>query len=192
MNANLKKSFWSDAAKAGGVIGGLLFLLYLANVLLRQYNIGWVISFLFFATLAVFIYRFSKARALKHGSEGFSFGQSMGYILTMMLFAGIIFGFGNFLLQNYVAPEYYNELFETALLKNPFYDPDSSAAEDMADLMRRLMKSPVFLVFAGIFDMVIYGGGIGLLASAFVRTKPDIFADTGDGQSDAPEDDENK
>lgn len=184
MNTELKKSFWSDAAKAGGFIGVLLFAVSLLDAAFKLNGAGGMISLATFIILGVFIYRFGRNRAVKYGTEGFTYGQSMGYILSIMLFTGVIYGFGNFLLQNYIASEYYQEIFETALLRNPFFDPDSSNAEDMADMAYSMMKSPVFLVFVGIFAMAVYGGLIGLIASAFIRRKPDIFAGMGDGGMD--------
>lgn len=178
MNTELKKSYWSDAAKAGAIMGGLLFAVSLADALFKFKGAGGMTSLASFAVLAVFIYRFGKDRSLKHGDEGFTFGQSMGYILAMMLFTGIISGFGNFLLQNYIAPDYYQELFEATLLKNPLFDPDSSTMADAMEMARKLMKNPVFLVLSGIIGMTIYGGLIGLLASAFIRKRPDMFANT--------------
>lgn len=182
MSTELKKSYWSDAAKAGAIMGVLLFAVSLADAMFELGGAKGMISLLSFAVLAIFIYKFGKDRSLKQGPKGFTYGQSMGYILAMMLFTGIITGFGNFLLQNYIAPEYYQGLFEEALSRNPFFDPDSPTMGEVLDMSRKMMKSPVFLVFSGIIGMVIYGGIIGLLASAFIRKRPDVFA--GDNNDD--------
>lgn len=179
MDNNVKKSFWSDAARGGAIIGLAIFLISLISAILPQGGKS-IMSILEFAVLAYFIYTLSKRRGMKYGNAGYGYGQSMGFILAMMIFTGIIVGFGGFLITHYIVPVDFDALIEQALEANPMYDPDMPGMEAAAQFSARLAKSPVFQVISGIFGMLIYGGIIGLIASAFVRRRPDIFAGTED------------
>lgn len=175
MEQSLKKTFWSDAAIGGAVIGVALFAVALADALFELDGAGGGIRLLNFAVLAFFIFIFGRRRSLKYGADGYTFSQSMGYILAMMLFTGLITGLTNYLLYNYVAPEYVMERYEAAFMNNPMINSDSQLGRQYLDAAVSLLRNPLFLVFSGIFGWVIYGGCLGLIASAFIKRKPDIF-----------------
>lgn len=171
----IRRSYWRDAAVAGGIIGLLLFLVAVVNVNVEAKSVKTMLSLVNFLILGYFIYYFARKRSLKYGSEGFTYGQSMSYILAMMIFTGFIMGIGNYLLINFIAPEAYEQIFEEALEANPFYDPDT-----MDGLITTIRRNVFINLFSGIFSYVLYGGILGLIASAFIKRKPDIFAENND------------
>ena len=140
---------------------------------------GWIVTLANFAAIAICVYKFGKQRAEKYGSNGYSYGQSMSYILAMMLFAGFISGVGSFIMQNYLAADYYKEVFDAALLSSGI-DIDSDAMQQGINLSWSLMRNPIFMVLSGIFSMEIYGGFLGLFASVFLKRRPDLFTDGND------------
>ncbi len=169
----LRKSFWVDAATAGGIIGLVLVVIEFINV---QTTASWMVTFTFLLTilsLGYLIYFYSRKRSLKYGAEGYSYGQSMGYIFAMMLFAGFVLGLGELLLSKVIAPDYYAEERKAILENNPMYDPNT----EMGKQMERMVMGTGFWIFSSIFSLLFYGGIIGLFASAMVKRKTDIFAE---------------
>ncbi|MCD8102825.1 MAG: DUF4199 domain-containing protein [Alistipes sp.] len=173
----LKKSYWTDAAMAGGIIGIVVLIINIVQINLPTGSMVTLLSLVKFMVFGYLIYYYARRRSVKYdAADGFSFGQSMGYILAMMLFTGFILGLSDFVLGNYVMPEYYEEGFATLLDNNPMYDPDTPEGESMLALLDAYRRSPVANALGGIFSYLIYGGLLGLVASAFVKRKPDIFA----------------
>lgn len=174
-----KKSFWKDAAKAGGVLGLAIFGFYALSMLLKlEISAAWTKSTFEFMAIAITIYYYGKRRAELYGNDGFTYAQSLSYILAMMLFAGVIVGFGQFILQT-AAPEYYQEVMDIAMAKQGV-NIDSQALEQSMDLVMKMMKNPIVMVLSGIFGMLIYGLFIGILASIFIKRPANIF--TNDNQ----------
>lgn len=184
MEPVLKKITWKEAA-TGGLILGLAFIVvmiigYIGELDLTQ---AWITGALNFAALIAVIFIYAKKMSYIHGDNGFSYAQSMGFILRMMLFAGIIAGVGQFIIQNYVDPEYYRDIFEAALL-------NQGLPENLTEEVRNSMwvlKNPILMIFSGMINMIIYGGLVGVVISAFVKKLPKPQPENQAGQSDNAE-----
>lgn len=175
MEKNVKKQLWIEAANGGMAIGlALVVVLVVAYLGRLDVAISWVSGLANFLVLAAGIVFFAKRAAKIKAAEGFSFGQSMSFIIKMMLFAGFIAGLGQFVMQNYVDPEYYKEIVELALVNAGL--SDAQIEEGMKGM--DLLKSPIMMIFSGAINMIIYGGLIGVLVSIFVKTPVNIFADS--------------
>lgn len=178
---NTKKTFWSDAARYGGILG----LVVAAAALISAYTTPgkFIIPVVELAAFAWLMYRFLRARGAKFGTAGFSYGQCISFVLAMMLFTGIISGATNFIINTYLRPDLMEEALELAMQMNPqLYNVPGM--EDSMALMGTLMKNPLFQLFGGIFGMIFYGGIIGLIVSAFAKRERGIFADTNSDVSD--------
>lgn len=177
---NIKKTFWKDAAKAGLVLGGVVVLLMIVDWQLRlSIDYSWATSMFNFAAIAVCVYVYGKKRAIVHGDSGFSYGESMSYILAITLFSGFISGVGSYLMKNHIAPEYYNDILNAAVLRSGI-DIDNSEIEKAMGLANKLTRSALFMIFSGLLNMVIYGCFVGLIASIFIKKQPNPFANTKD------------
>lgn len=162
---------------AGGVIGIVILIINIIQINLPTGSVTTLLSLVKFLAFGYLLYYYARKRSIKYdAADGFSFGQSMGYILAMMLFTGFILGLADFVLGNYIVPEYYEESFAAMLDNNPMYDPDTPEGERMLSLLDAYRRSPVANALGGIFSYLIYGGLLGLIASAFVKRKPEIFA----------------
>ncbi|MCD8072466.1 MAG: DUF4199 domain-containing protein [Alistipes sp.] len=169
----LRRSFWADALK-GGIGIGLLWVV--CSLVGLQMDTGWarsLVSLLAFLFLGYFLFYFTRQRSLKYGALGFSYGQGIGFIFAMMLFAAIIVIGGEYLAFHFVAPDHYEELGFEALENNPAYNPDSPEGE----LMEKMVESPLLWGFIAAIRIVFLAGVIGLFTSSFVKRKADIFAD---------------
>lgn len=85
----------------------------------------------------------------------------------MMLFAGVLAGVGQFILQNYVDPGYYTSVIETTLKESGFKEEDISLTMETG-----VMRNPIVMALSGAISMLLYGGMIGLVVSAFVKRPP--------------------
>ena len=85
---NPGKSFWRDAIGNGLITGSMLLLCVLINEF-TEHELVNVIGVVQFVALAGSIYIFTRQRSLKYGDGGFSFSQSMAYIVVMMVFRGM-------------------------------------------------------------------------------------------------------
>lgn len=177
MEKDLKKTFWSDAAMAGLVLGLVVVAMTVVCWLLKlDISMTWAPSIMNFSTIAVCIYVYGKRRAVKCGDEGYSYSASMSYVLAMMLFAGFITGVGGYIMNNFVAPEYYQQVVDTALL-NSGMDVDSKEVDMAMGMVKKLTRSAWFTILSSVFNMVIYGTFVGLLASVFIKKEPKPFSE---------------
>lgn len=167
---NLSKIFWTEALTGGLIVGIGLFVWELIGYWLNlpEKHSG-VVSFVQFVILiAGIIYFCRRLRDFRGQAIGFPYTVVFGFILSMMLFTGIVYGAGQFFLQAVIAPAYYDGIFEATIVNSSF---DENLTELMLS-MRPMMKNPFIMILSGIFSFVIYGGLIGLLAAAFLQRPP--------------------
>lgn len=174
----LSQLFWQQALTGGLILGIALFVWDLAGYWLDLpvSNPG-VASFVQFVLLAGGIFWFGrKLREQRGPVAGFSYGQAFGFVMALMLCAGVIYGAGQYFLQVVIAPEYYEEVFEASLLGSSL---DENLIEQMINMregISTIMRNPLVYLFSGIFTMVIYGGLVGLILCAFLKRPADPFA----------------
>ena len=151
VDPNRKKLVWKEAATGGLYLGLALVAVMVISYLGRMdATLSWVPGLLNFAALVLFILFYARKVSHYYASTGFYYPQSLAFILKMMLFAGVLAGVGQFILQNYVDPGYYTSVIETTLKESGFKEE----------------------ALSGAISMLLYGGMIGLVVSAFVKRPP--------------------
>lgn len=170
-----KKNLWNDAAKYGALIA-------LVSIAFTVVGMYWTSGLLTFVSLVVFItllYLFTKRRAMQYGDgeRGYSYGQCLLFILCMMLFTGILEGAYQIVASNWLFAARYNEMMSQSLslFENMGLYTDDQL-EVMASMARRMLRSPVWLLFSSILGNVIKGLFFGLIVAIFARRTPDVFA----------------
>ncbi len=177
-----KGQFWQSASNWGFLGGAAFFAVNLIGWGLRlesSASSSWIYELmLFVAGMALIIYT-GRRNARASASAGYTYGQAVGFVFAMMMFAGVVYGVGRFLLVNFIAREYYDALnaaqldsMLTIYQNTPQYD----AVLDMSGRMVRWFSNPFFLIFGSVVNFVIKGGFLGLVLCAFVTRKPDFFA----------------
>lgn len=167
------KMLWHQALTGGLILGAALFawefIVYLTGMQ------SFASSLIQVVILAAGIVWFGNKLKIQRGPElGFSYGTSFGFVMALMLCAGAVSGVGEFFLQVVIAPEYYEEAYEIALLNTGF---DESLLEQVMDIRKSgLFKNPLTFMFSGVFALVFLGGFIGLILSAFLQKPADPFA----------------
>ncbi len=174
---------WMSAAKDGMIYGLVLVVCLIICWTLRldieHPSTTGLINFL---SIGACVYYFANRRASQFTKTGFGFAQSMGYILAMALFAGFIYGAGSFLMWNYVAVDYYQEIMNLSIAN---IDPEQfgeQLTEGAVELTRSLTKKPSIMIFAGIFNILTYSCFVGILVSVFVKKLPQQPLDTTDDE----------
>lgn len=186
MEPNLTKISWREAATGGLWLGLALCGVTVVGYLTRMSaSLSWATGLLNFLLLAGFILTYGRRMGAHYAAQGFTFIQSIGFTLKMMMFAGIIAGLGQFIMQTYVDPQYYRDIMETTLQGSGF----SQEQIDMTLAVAFDQRSPVLMIFSGAMSMLIYGGLIGLVISAFIKRPADPFAG-GPGPGTPPADGE--
>lgn len=182
-----KKHFWQSASNWGFLGGMALFVVNLVGWGLKLDH-SLVYELLMFAVICSLVVVTGRRNAAAAGDAGYSYGRAVGFIFAMMLFAGVVYGVGRFLMTNFIALEYYNEI--NGAFANAFVAGYNASApvKVSPDQVIGWMRNPFVLIFAGVWEMVFKGGFLGLVAAAFFVKKPDIF---GGGQPEtAPKDEQ--
>lgn len=172
---NPGRTMWRDAARYGGIIG----LALMASMLINEFSghrLAILKGAIDFCVLVGFIYVFARRRSQIYGSSGFSFAQSIGYIILMMVFAGVITGVAEYLAVNFISPVYYEEAFGVAFESNPLIAANIEMYESSLEVIDELLKNPVIYIVGGVIGQIIYGGIIGLFVSAVIKRAPENAA----------------
>jgi hypothetical protein len=167
------KKFWQSALNWGFLTGAGLFIMNLIGWAFKlETTNSWLYELLLFVVICPAIIYTGKQNAAHSGPAGYSYGQAIGFVFAMMMFAGVVYGVGRFLIINFMGVEYYSTLNELA-------------AEQVVSIYRgmigqemvlRMLRNPFYLIFESVIGMVSRGGFLGLVLCAFVYTKPDLFA----------------
>ena len=151
VDPNRKKLVWKEAATGGLYLGLALVAVMVISYLGRMdATLSWVPGLLNFAALVLFILFYARKVSHYYASTGFYYPQSLAFILKMMLFAGVLAG-----------------VIETTLKESGFKEEDISLTMETG-----VMRNPIVMALSGAISMLLYGGMIGLVVSAFVKRPP--------------------
>ena len=167
----LNKIEWREAATGGLYMGVIYAALSIATRYLQaNQQIVSVISAISFFSVAGFLFAYASRMSRQYGVQGYTFFQSMRFILKMSMFAGVIAGIGMFI-QNRIAPEIIQQQLE--VMRDFYIDKgwDAQLIDQSVSMTERLMLNPLFVVFGGIGSMILYGGLMGIIVSLFVRRR---------------------
>lgn len=173
----IKKTFWSDAGKAGAVLG-----LVMAAFAFAAYALGLgenalrVIGIFNFIAIAVTIYIYGRQRAVKFAGAGatFSFFDSLLYSLAIVLFAGFIFGVGQWIIITWITGDAYRQSIEASITQSRQVLQSmmpQDQIEQSVEMVRALSVNPVFIIISYMMNVLVTGLLIGLLTAVFIRTE---------------------
>ena len=180
----MNKNFWLEALKGGTIIG----LVSVGFAILSQ-TIGEdsttllkIVNFLSSFIVIMLAFGLTRKFSASHTLEvGFSFGRGVGFVVSMMLFAGFIQGlYSAIMAKFFIGDELLGAVDEVMAQmqdKLPAEQFDSTY-----QMMRKSVTNPLMLTFSAMFSNLLYGTFLGLCVSIFTRRRADIFAG-GDNQS---------
>mgnify|MGYP003308271187 CR=1 FL=1 len=171
-----QNSFWSDASRGGaiiGVAGGLVFSLLGMAIP----SISFITSLANFVITIYLLFYFTRRRAMLYpAEEGFTYSQSLGFIVAMAIFAGIIAGAYQIVASNFLFKEMFEETFNTSiatLKQTGLYT--NEMMDQMSKLMRSYIFSPIPALISNIFGNMLTFGFYGLFISIGTKCEPNIF-----------------
>ena len=176
-----KKHFWQSASNWGFLGGAALFVVNLIGWGLKlETAMPWVYELLLLVVIAALIVVPGRRNAIAAGDKGYTYGQAVSFIFATMLFAGIVYGVGRFLMTNFIALDYYSAMYGEQIDKGLLIYQSTPMFDQMLEMRDRMvgwMRNPFFLIFAGVWEMVFKGGFLGLIVAAFLTRRPNIFAE---------------
>ncbi|MCL2561016.1 MAG: DUF4199 domain-containing protein [Rikenellaceae bacterium] len=156
-------NFWRDAARGGAIVGAVS-----VTGTLTQMLTGLSLGLFFWALIVYFIYKYAKQRSMLYSPvEGFTYGQSVGFIMAMLAFAGLIAGTGQYIALSLLSPDFFTT-FYTQLIE---ISPDLAMSDSA--FMQRWLNSPLVWMMSGVAGMLCIGLFVALIVSAFVRRRPE-------------------
>ncbi|MDR2912685.1 MAG: DUF4199 domain-containing protein [Alistipes sp.] len=175
-----KKQFWQGASNWGFLGGAALFAVNIVGWALRlETSATWLYELLVFVIVCPLIIYTGRRNAAAAGSEGYSYSRAVGYVFALMMFAGIVYGVGRFLMVNFIAREYYDAINASAMESAMTVYRGTAMEAQMAEMrgtLVRMLANPFVLIVSAILNLVIKGGFLGLLLGSFLKKNPDFFA----------------
>ena len=108
-----KNAFWNEASRCGAIVGLVNVAFELGKMSVP--SIAFVLGLANFVVTIYLLWRFASRRAKSFGNEGFTYGQSLGFIVAMGIFAGIITGAYQILASNFLFVDKYEEVYNTLI-----------------------------------------------------------------------------
>ncbi len=167
----VNKIEWREAATGGLYLGIVYAALSIATLYLQNnQQIVSIISAISFFSVAGFLFAYATRMARQYGNRGYTYLQSMRFVLKMSMFAGVIAGIGLFI-QNKINPESIRQQLEVTRDLYIGKGWDAQLIDQSFSMTEQLMLNPLFVVIMGVGSMLVYGGLMGLIVSLFVRRK---------------------
>lgn len=172
---NKKVLYWKNILSAALVLGGLYVLQLFMGYWLRNVEttmFAWLINLYGFVVIVWSLLFFGRrARDIKDDQGlGFSFAQAFGFSLQVLVFSGIIVGFGQWFLQNIVDPAYYTQVYTKSLelMTQGMTTEQVNIAKGSLDIMKSIWG----MVFSMVFSMLMLGGLVALGTSVMLKRGP--------------------
>lgn len=171
-----KSSFWRDASQGGAGLGLAGMIFSLAGMLWSAG--GFIFNLANFVVTIYLLFYYTRRRSMLYSAEeGFSYTQSLGFIVAMGIFAGIIAGAYQVVASNFLFTEMFEQTVATSLetLKQTgIYN--NEMMDQMSGLMRSYTFSPIPVLISNVVGNVLIFGFYGLFISIGTKREIDIFS----------------
>lgn len=178
----MKNKFWNEASQGGAIIGLVTVTLSFIGMYVPQ-SVGFVLNLVSFVATIYLLFYFTRRRAAKFASEGYSYAQCLGFIVAMGLFAGIVAGAYQIVASNFLFPEKYEEIYNTAIAT---YAQMGAFDNNMMDIMKTMMHSYIFspipVLISQVLASIFTYGFYGLFIAIGTKREADIFDNTSEDE----------
>jgi hypothetical protein len=169
-----KSSFWSDASRGGAIIGLICAALALLGMLIP--SVAFVFSLANFVAIIYLLFHFTRSRSALYTKEGFTYSQSLGFIIAMAIFTGIVMGAYQIIASNFLFTEKFEEtLSQVIATYSQMGVMDNATMDKMSGMMRNYMFSPIYVLLSNILSYIFYFAFIGFFISIGTKREPDLF-----------------
>lgn len=169
-----KKSFWSEASRGGAIVGVATVVISMIGMAIP--SISFLTSLATFVLTIYLLFYFTRRRSMLFLKEGYTYSESLGFIVAMGIFAGIISGAYQIVASNFLFKETFEQTFNTTIAtleQTGIYTSDM--IDQMSSMMRSYTFSPIPSLLANIFANVLYFGFCGLFISIGTKREHEIF-----------------
>lgn len=178
-----KKQYWYEALVGGTIVGVVSVAFSIVLQLLGGSTdeptlLTKVINFLSVFVTIVLLFGFTRRFAAQHtAEEGFSMGRAVGFVVSVMLFAGVISGVYSSVMANYfIKDEILASVDHVMAQLQDLYTADQF--DNLYSVMQKAVINPLYLTISSVISNCFTGLLIGVLVGFLTRRRPDIFADT--------------
>ena len=175
-----KSNFWNEASRGGAIIGLVCVAFALIGMLIPK--VAFVFNLASFVAIIYLLFHFTRSRAALYSQEGFTYSQSLGFIVAMAIFTGIVVGAYQIVAVNWLFTEQFEKTFDEMLMAISQVGVSGAELDEMMEMYRSMIFSPLPSLLTNIFSGVLTAGFYGLFIAIGVKREPDLF--------DAEEDDE--
>lgn len=178
-----KKQYWYEALVGGTIVGVVSVAFSIVLQLLGGSTdeptlLTKVVNFLSVFVTIVLLFGFTRRFAAQHtAEEGFSMGRAVGFVVSVMLFAGVISGVYSSVMANYfIKDEILASVDQVMVQLQDLYTADQF--DNLYATMQKAVINPLYLTISSVISNCFTGLLIGVLVGFLTRRRPDIFADT--------------
>lgn len=168
-----KSTFWSDASQGGAIIGLVSILLSTLGILFTK--LSGLFSLVSVVVIIYLLFHFTRRRASLYTTEGFTYGQSLGFIVAMSIFTGIIMGAFQIVASNWLFTDYYENTYNTLITTLAQAGLSNEEVETTAKMYRAMLFSPLPSLIWSVIGSIIGNGFYGLFISMGTKRNPDLF-----------------
>lgn len=169
-----KNSFWNDASRCGAIVGAVHAAFACLGMCFT--SMALLISLVALVAQIWLLARYASRRSALFVKEGFSYSQSLGFIVSMGLFAGVVSGAYEIVASNFLFTETYESNLNNILaVYSQLGTFDNAALDSMSKLYRSMLFSPVPVLLTQVFSLVLSYGFYGLFISIGTKREPALF-----------------
>lgn len=168
-----KSTFWSDASRGGAIIGLASIVFTTAGILLPK--LGGLCSFVSVVVLIYLLFYFTRRRAALYTQEGFTYGQSLGFIAAMSIFVGIIVGAYQIVASNWLFTAHFEEAYQLLMTTLAQAGLSNEEMDMTVKMYRSMLFSPMPALIWSIIGSIIGNCFYGLFISIATKREPDMF-----------------
>ena len=173
-----KSNFWSEASRGGAIIGLVGIAFALLGMLIP--SVAFVFNLASFVAFIYLLFHFTRSRAALYTQEGFTYSQSLGFIVAMALFTGIVMGAYQIVASNFLFTEKFEETLNQAIAAySQMGVLDNATMDKMSSMMRNYMFSPIYVLISNVLSYIFYFAFLGLFISIGTKREPDMFEQEG-------------
>lgn len=176
-----KKQYWYEALVGGTIVGvvavAFSIVLQLMGGTTAEPTFGVkAVNFLSVFVNIALLFGLTRRFAAKHTpEEGFSLGRAVGFVVAMMLFAGVISGVYSSVMANYfIKEEVLHSVDEVMAQLQDVYPAEQF--DSLYTTMQNAVINPLYLTISSVISNCFTGALVGLFVGFLTRRRPDIFA----------------
>ena len=178
-----KSSFWSDASRCGAIVGAVNVVTSLLGMLLP--SIAFVSGLVNFVATVYLLFYFTRKRANLFIEEGYTYSQSLGFIVASGLFVGVVCAVYQIIASNFLFTEQVEQALQTIIATySSMGAMDNNTLDSVQEISRMYLFSPIPVLLSNILSHILTFCFYGLFIAIGTKREADIFDSTVDTEDE--------